>query len=236
VKPALVTFDCAQTLIAVDWRVGDHAVSCAEHCGLEVHPSASSAYEGLYHERLKEYREVNLTRDRAQCEAFWDRITYEWIVGMCHDPQVWVRKMRDTSKKLGFGPDSSIFKVYSDVIPCLAALKSQGIQTAIISNWDYSLHGILEVMQLDQWFDVVIASLEEGFEKPDPRIFHLVLDRLGISPEDALHVGDDPIDDLKGARDVGMRAVLIDRNRTTYPVPPYIASLSQLQGAFAWSS
>lgn len=234
-KPDLVTFDCAQTLIEVHWRVGDFAVTCAEHCGLDLDQTAASLYANLYHQRLSEYLELNLTRDHARCEAFWDRVTNEWLSQLGQDPHKWFQPIKEASQKLGFGPDSTIFKVYPDVVPCLTSLRADGIRTAIISNWDYSLHGILRVMQLDRFFDVVIASLEEGFEKPDHRIFQLVLDRLSIPAEHALHVGDDAIDDLQGARNVGMRAALLDRNRTTPPAPPYIASLDQLEGAFDWS-
>jgi putative hydrolase of the HAD superfamily len=108
------------------------------------------------------------------------------------------------------------------------------VRTAVISNWDHSLHQILRIMNLHHRFDLVVASLEEGFEKPDPRIFIQTLEKLGVRPENAAHVGDDPTDDLNGARAVGMRAVLIDRSLRSPASPPYIASLDDLPGALGW--
>jgi putative hydrolase of the HAD superfamily len=49
-----------------------------------------------------------------------------------------------------------------------------------------------------------------GVEKPDPRIFRMALERMGIEPEDAVYVGDVYEIDVVGARAAGMRAYLID--------------------------
>lgn len=233
-KPDLITFDCAQTLLQVNWKVGEFAVTCADRSGLELDQAAADLYGSLFHQRQKEYLQVNLTRDRHQGEAFWDRLTQDWLKELGHDPAVWHQPIKTASKEIGFSRNSEIFKIYEDVLPCLDYLKGHGVKTAIISNWDYSLHGILEVMDLHHRFDLVVASLEEGFEKPDPRIFLETLEKLGVEPANAAHVGDDPIDDLQGARNVGMRAVLIDRALKAPTSPPYISSLSDLSGALGW--
>jgi REG-2-like HAD superfamily hydrolase len=235
-NPELITFDCAQTLIQVDWKVGEFAVTCAAHSGLELPDQAADLYLGLYHQRHSEYLQLNLTRDRARCDAFWDRITTDWLGQLNQDVSQWFPRIKEASQKLGFSEHSIVFRVYEDVLPCLARLKTAGIKTAIISNWDYSLHPILDVMKLREHFDLVLASLEEGFEKPDPRIFMLALDNLGVPPNKAIHIGDDPIDDLQGARNVGMGALLLDRNLTNSHKLPYINSLEELPGVLGWST
>ncbi|HXH61298.1 MAG TPA: HAD-IA family hydrolase, partial [Fimbriimonadaceae bacterium] len=83
------------------------------------------------------------------------------------------------------------------------------------SNWDNSLHRTLEMHDLTRYFDAVVASLEEGVEKPDPRIFQIALERLGVPPESALHVGDNPVDDWQGAKSAGIKALVIDRDNET---------------------
>ncbi|MBC8065550.1 MAG: HAD-IA family hydrolase, partial [Chlorobia bacterium] len=83
--------------------------------------------------------------------------------------------------------------------------------------------------------EMVVASLEYGVEKPDPRLFHVVLDHFEVDPSDVLHVGDNPLDDLEGAQGVGMRGVLIDRSIPN-PIKPYINDLGKIEEAFAWTS
>ena len=58
-------------------------------------------------------------------------------------------------------------------------------------------------------FDAVVASVDIGWRKPDPRAFEAVADRLGVDVTDLVHVGDDPTTD-GGATDAGARAVLLD--------------------------
>jgi REG-2-like HAD superfamily hydrolase len=234
-KPDLVTFDCAQTILRVNWQVGEFALESARDAGLDLDESAAGLYAGLYRQRLREYLEVNLTRDHQKGDAFWARLSRDWLSELGHNPDEWFPRLDESTKRLGFGPDSKIFQVYEDVLPCLDHLQALGVKTAVISNWDYSLHNILKVLGLYHRFDLVVASLEEGFEKPDPRIFLQTIGKLGIEPSRAAHVGDDPIDDLQGARNVGMRAILIDRNLKAPASPPYIASLIDLPGALGWN-
>ena len=69
------------------------------------------------------------------------------------------------------------------------------------------LHGILEALELRGLLDAVVLPAECGAAKPDPAAFHHALARLGVEPGEALHVGDDPGEDLCGARAAGIEAV-----------------------------
>jgi len=69
-------------------------------------------------------------------------------------------------------------------------------QLAVVANWDSSLHEHLARLGLDRYFDAVVTSAEAGVAKPHPRIFRTALDRLGVEPTRALHVGDEPIDEI----------------------------------------
>ncbi len=61
------------------------------------------------------------------------------------------------------------------------------------------------------FFDTIILSVEVGFEKPQKEIFQIALQKLGINnPAQAMHVGDSPITDVKGARNAGLIPVLFD--------------------------
>jgi len=68
---------------------------------------------------------------------------------------------------------------------------------------------ILQRLGILEHFDVLTFSDVVGVRKPDPRIFHLTLERLEVPPDRALHVGDNPTTDIVGARSAGMWAVLL---------------------------
>jgi putative hydrolase of the HAD superfamily len=105
----------------------------------------------------------------------------------------------------------SAWEVFPDVRPALERLIDDGARLAVVSNWDSRLPQVLEMLELAPYFEEVAVSHLEGVEKPDPRIFHRVLERLEIGPEAAVHVGDVPELDLDGARAAGVECVLIDR-------------------------
>jgi putative hydrolase of the HAD superfamily len=88
-----------------------------------------------------------------------------------------------------------------------ADARAAGIRTAVLSN------GIREVLaQLDierplpAHFDVVVISFDVGCAKPDPQIYQITLDRLGVAPGDALFV-DDRAENMEGARQLGIETL-----------------------------
>lgn len=90
-------------------------------------------------------------------------------------------------------------------------LAAQGLTLGIISNTGRTpglvLRRVLERHDVLRHFAVISYSDEIGFRKPDPTIFEVTLARAGVPPAAAAHVGDNPVDDVAGARAVGMRAV-----------------------------
>jgi putative hydrolase of the HAD superfamily len=232
VTPKLVTFDCAQTLVEVDWTVDGFARACAREIGLALPDEAFPRYRQLYFERLPEFLAINLRRDPIEGQAFWDRLATDWLTMYGVDAAHAI-PLRQASDRLGFGPNSILFRLYDDVIPCLDELQTRGIRVAVVSNWDYSLHRVLKMFDVHHRFEAVLASLEEGVEKPDPKLFHICLNQLGIEPEDTVHVGDNPIDDGDGAVAAGIRPILIDR---TGQLPGAITTLRDLNGRLEWSA
>ena len=102
--------------------------------------------------------------------------------------------------------------LYGDVRPAFERLQSRGIAVGIISNWDRRLASILYGLGLEDVLGDVISSACVGLHKPDPRIFALACERLGVRPDEAAHVGDHHYADYLGAAATGMRPVLIDRH------------------------
>ncbi|MBI4517913.1 MAG: HAD-IA family hydrolase [Deltaproteobacteria bacterium] len=100
--------------------------------------------------------------------------------------------------------------VEPDTAQVLAALRARGFTLAVISNSDGRIEADLERYGLRAHFAAVIDSHVVGLEKPDPAIFKLALERIGVRAEAALYVGDVYGIDIAGARRAGLRAVLMD--------------------------
>jgi putative hydrolase of the HAD superfamily len=95
-------------------------------------------------------------------------------------------------------------------IALLDALRERGLKTGMVSNAmdpPWILLRDLEEQELAERLDAVVFSSEVGVRKPRPEIFHAALERLGVTPDRALFVGDRLNADVRGARDVGMRTV-----------------------------
>jgi putative hydrolase of the HAD superfamily len=104
------------------------------------------------------------------------------------------------------------WRAYDDVAPAFERLRARGIKIGIISNWDTRLERVLDGLGLGSLVDCVVSSAVVGLHKPDPRIFELACERLGVDPARCAHVGDHYYSDVVGARAAGMRPVLIDRH------------------------
>jgi putative hydrolase of the HAD superfamily len=100
---------------------------------------------------------------------------------------------------------------YPDVAEALEALAGRGVKRIVVSNWDCSLGEVLERCGLAARLDGWVSSAEAGASKPDPAIFERALELAGCAPAAALHVGDTPEEDAKGAAAAGIRSLIVDR-------------------------
>jgi putative hydrolase of the HAD superfamily len=119
----------------------------------------------------------------------------------------------------------------------IEALASSGLVLSVVSNTmrtpGSALGEILERAGL-RAFKVMTFSDECGIRKPDPEIFHLTLRQMGVAPEHAVHVGDDPVLDVEGAREAGMAVIQVAaEGRATAPVKPdaVVRGLGELPAA-----
>jgi FMN phosphatase YigB (HAD superfamily) len=95
------------------------------------------------------------------------------------------------------------FETLPRVPEALARLAAHGLALAVVADWDYGLHEHLGTHRLGHYFAAVVTSAELGAAKPSPASFLAALDRLGVEPARALHVGDHP-KDKEGAAAAGM--------------------------------
>jgi putative hydrolase of the HAD superfamily len=101
----------------------------------------------------------------------------------------------------------------------LQSLRHRGMRLGVISNWHGALHRILNHLDLSSCLDFVLVSAEHGYKKPHPSIFHAALQRAGVDPARAVHIGDSRRDDVDGAREVGIRPVLVHPDPPNPPLP-----------------
>lgn len=127
----------------------------------------------------------------------------------------------------------SAVTLYEDAREVLADLARDHVLAAATNgNTD------LEVAGVSTYFDFCISPAEAGVQKPDPRMFEAVLARAGVAPHRAVHVGDQPLQDIEGARRAAVPAVWLNRTGRAwpaeYPQPKMeIASLRELRAALA---
>jgi putative hydrolase of the HAD superfamily len=97
-----------------------------------------------------------------------------------------------------------------EALPAIRRVREAGRGVGVISNSNGSVRSLLEALGLAAHLDFVIDSAVVGVEKPDPRIFHLALRAAGVSPAEAVYVGDLYSVDVLGARAAGLDGILLD--------------------------
>jgi HAD superfamily hydrolase (TIGR01549 family) len=132
------------------------------------------------------------------------------------------------------------FFLYDDVAPALTALAAAGLKIGLISNTPRPLDEFAAHFSLDHIFSAAISSAELGYLKPHPAIFEAALAAVGEPAGAAVMVGDSVKADIEGARQIGMRAVLVRRTGAGLSSPlqhtlgpgyedvPVIGSLAEL--------
>jgi putative hydrolase of the HAD superfamily len=194
-----VLLDAFGTLIDIDRPYARLQASVRRHLGAEVTLADAERafraeityYADHCHEGADERALAGL---RARCAAV---VLAE--LGIEADPAVAAALLTD----------AIAFRAYDDVAPLLAGLAEAGVEVAVVSNWDCSLPEALAAAGIQA--EHVVASGSSGSSKPDPGIFAVALDALGVAAGRALHVGDTEETDGVGARAAGIDVRIVDR-------------------------
>jgi HAD superfamily hydrolase (TIGR01509 family) len=109
------------------------------------------------------------------------------------------------------------------MLDALAALR---LRLACVSNSDGRAEETLAACGVRDGLEFVVDSHVVGVEKPDPRIFAIALERLGVAPDRALYVGDILSVDREGSQDAGMHFTLIDPYGDY--APPGVAAIASI--------
>ncbi len=96
---------------------------------------------------------------------------------------------------------------FPKVLETLAGLSESHTLGLITNGRTFFQQRTIRTLGIGQYFATILISEKEGLRKPDPAIFHRAISRLGVSPGEAVYVGDHPQNDMQAARNAGMLAV-----------------------------
>lgn len=120
-------------------------------------------------------------------------------------------KLRDIADRIAAAWQIHV-SVDPEAMPVITGLKRHNKTLGLVSNFDHPPH-VRRILSENGWankFEAIIISSEVGVKKPDPAIFALALQHTGISPADAIYVGDTS-EDVAGAIAAGIHPILITR-------------------------
>ncbi|MDO9333682.1 MAG: HAD family hydrolase [Dehalococcoidales bacterium] len=108
------------------------------------------------------------------------------------------------------------FILYDDVLPTLKAVKGRKLTVGLLTNLQREIDSMCRELGIASYIDFTVTSGEVGADKPQAPIFLKALELAKIKPQEAIHVGDQYNNDVKGARAVGIVPLLLDRTNL-YP-------------------
>jgi HAD superfamily hydrolase (TIGR01662 family) len=160
---------------------------------------------------LKQYFEENRLYQKRLKETLRETLLDEMIASILvlsgYDSQTICGNVKEA---VDLGLATRKTKWFPNARRTLLVLRSKGYRLGLISNTHWRFLPSVR-KQFEELFDVITLSYEHGYVKPHSTIFVTTLERLRVKPNQSLHVGDDPIADVKGAKDVGMKTALVKR-------------------------
>jgi putative hydrolase of the HAD superfamily len=219
-RPSLkaVLFDVDFTLARPGPELGAEGYARAgQRCGLALDAALYEEARDRARERLERHPEL------VHDEEIWVAFTERVVTGMGGDP---AQAEASAVQILEAWERSENFDLYDDVLPALAGLRAHGLKLGLVSNGTRDLEAFVRHHGIE--VDAAVSSRIHGKIKPDPSIFRAALERLQVAPEDAVMVGDQPEDDVEGARSIGMDALLLDREDRFPERADRIRSLGEL--------
>jgi putative hydrolase of the HAD superfamily len=191
-----VFFDAGGTLVRPHPSVGAVYAAVASRHG--IHRTADEM-EGAFRQSWTALKRPGLTVSRKE---WWRELVFR-VLG--EKNEACFEELFETFA----GPE--VWQVFPDVEDTLREARARGLHVGILSNWDDRLRKLLDELGLARRFDSMTISCEVGVEKPNAEIFQAALRAASVTASQAVHVGDCYEEDLGGAENVGMSAILVDR-------------------------
>jgi putative hydrolase of the HAD superfamily len=184
------------------WRVSE---ALAKQ-GVTVSPEALIAADPRARRELDDTRTIGTTTDASRGWLFFDLVLAHANTARSDATAAALADLH------AYHTTSNLWEyVPNDVVPALEALRERGLRLVVVSNANGTLRAHMDRLDLTRRFDCVLDSADEGVEKPDARFFDIALDRSGATRDTTIHVGDLYHVDVIGARNAGLRGVLLDQ-------------------------
>ena len=205
-----VFLDFYGTLVRFDPPVEDiQAMACAAH-GLQVDSQVLLRAYPVADEFMAQENSRSLVWQRSEAErtAFFAEYEQRLLaaagcnISSVKAASIW-KQVNETPKGLG---------LYGDALPTMQSLKDAGLITGIITNMNSDMGDILQVLKIRELIDLWVTSGEVRSGKPHRPIFEAALAKAGVSPAEALHVGDSHEGDGLGAKGAGIHALFLSRD------------------------
>jgi putative hydrolase of the HAD superfamily len=196
-RPRAVLFDLFHTLASVPPPALAGEVPVSEILGV-----SSRDWHRLYYEEDILGRCIGQVRDGVEAMR---RVTHAL------DPSVEEARILAAVESRRRRFEMGLLQVEPSILEALDRLRAAGVRTALVSDAGADDVESWELSPLRSRLDVTVFSYQLGFRKPDPRIYTHALTAVGVRPEDAFFVGDGGSDEHRGARAIGMSAVLVTR-------------------------
>jgi HAD superfamily hydrolase (TIGR01509 family) len=167
----------------------------------------------------------------ADTPAFWTRHAERLLTELGVDGEDGLAHQLHQLMEVRYRP---LNVIPEDALPTLTRLRSLRYVVGLVSNRSEPLDAVVAELGFDGLFDFTLSAGEARSWKPDPAIFLEAVARAGCAPAAAVYVGDNFYADVEGARNAGLRPVLIDP-RGLFPDPrcPVIRALSEVEGVLA---
>lgn len=180
-----------------------YQTAIARHCGIDVESELVRSTIGAA------LRSRSNSSDLTTCEeaerSFWAGL----IHSLCPSQDGFQSCFDELFEHFG---SSDNWKCFPDVGGVVERLREHGVKVAIASNFDDRLNSVCDGLKDLQTVDCRIVSSLVGYRKPAPQFFDAVVTQLGVDTQNVLMVGDDVVNDVRGALESGLQAALIDRD------------------------
>ncbi|MBV9672886.1 MAG: HAD-IA family hydrolase [Verrucomicrobia bacterium] len=205
-KIKVVTFDAAGTLISLTEAPGKTYADAAVQFGFALDPTLmQKSFQRVWKSAKRPADILGPRQDDGK--EWWRDLVYSTLQHAGYSIEPFTQYFEAVYSRF---TEAGVWRLYPGVQEALTKLHQANFRLGVISNFDRRLYLILEHLKILNLFEHIVISSEVGAEKPSGRIFEEAVSRFGVSKDELLHVGDDPLLDTAGAQAAGIKCLILD--------------------------